>query len=74
MPDPTDSSLSQVEFSKKKDSELNKLRRDLDESGMKFGEALAALKKKGQDGAMEMNDQIEQVRHTQNFIILKFTS
>ncbi|GMT04726.1 hypothetical protein PENTCL1PPCAC_26900, partial [Pristionchus entomophagus] len=53
---------TQIEFSKKKDSELNKLRRDLDESGMKFGEAMAALKKKGQDGAMEMNDQIEQVQ------------
>ena len=78
----------QIEFSKKKESELNKMKRDLDESGtsilshtqpnanlrkkagtlefpgIKFAEALAALKKKGQDGATEMNDQLEQVRYS----------
>ena len=32
--------------------------------GIKFAEALAALKKKGQDGATEMNDQLEQVRYS----------
>ncbi|CAJ0583983.1 unnamed protein product, partial [Mesorhabditis spiculigera] len=52
---------SQIEAGKKKDAELAKLRRDFEEAGLKFGEQLTALKKKGTDAVQELTDQIEQL-------------
>ncbi|CAJ0934952.1 unnamed protein product, partial [Mesorhabditis belari] len=52
---------TQIEASKKKDAELAKFRRDHEEAGLKFGEQLAALKKKGTDAVQELTDQIEQL-------------
>ncbi|CAI4222378.1 unnamed protein product [Auanema sp. JU1783] len=53
---------AQIELGKKKDMEIAKLRRDLEESSLKFGEQLASLKKKGADAVQELSDQVEQLQ------------
>ncbi|CAI5455740.1 unnamed protein product [Caenorhabditis angaria] len=59
---------AQVELGKKKDAELAKLRRDLEEAGLKFGEQLTVLKKKGTDAIQELGDQVEQLQKQKNRI------
>ncbi|CAJ0600448.1 unnamed protein product [Cylicocyclus nassatus] len=53
---------AEIELGKKKDTEIAKLRRDLEEAGLKFGEQLTALKKKGADAVQELSEQIEQLQ------------
>ncbi|KAL6728752.1 hypothetical protein Aduo_010491 [Ancylostoma duodenale] len=53
---------AEIELGKKKDTEIAKLRRDLEEAGLKFGEQLTALKKKGADAVQELSDQVEQLQ------------
>ncbi|KAK6019874.1 myosin head [Ostertagia ostertagi] len=57
---------AQIELGKKKDMEVAKLRRDLEEAGLKFGEQLATLKKKGADAVQELTDQVEQLQKQKN--------
>merc|ERR1711915_216160 len=50
---------SQVELNKKREAELAKLRRDLEESNIQHEAALASLRKKHNDAVAEMSDQID---------------
>merc|ERR1712045_603609 len=52
---------AQVELNKKRESELNKLRKDLEEANIQHDSLLSGLKKKQQDAIDEMNNQIEQL-------------
>merc|ERR1712213_244331 len=51
----------QMELNKKRESELNKLRKDLEESNINHESLISGLKKKQQDAIQEMNDQIDQL-------------
>ena len=53
---------AQVELNKKREQELVKLRRDLDEQALQSESQIASLRKKAQDVANEMSDQIEQLQ------------
>ena len=53
---------AQVELNKKREQELIKLRRDLDEQALQSESQIASLRKKAQDVANEMSDQIEQLQ------------
>merc|ERR1719507_1446508 len=52
---------AQIELNKKRESELNKLRKDLEEANIQHDSLLSGLKKKQQDAIDEMNNQIEQL-------------
>merc|ERR1712227_741806 len=52
---------AQVELNKKREAELNKLRKDLEEANIQHESLLSGLKKKQQDAIQEMNDQIDQL-------------
>ena len=58
--------VSQMEMNKKKDNELAKLRREIEQLNMNFESQSTALKKKGQDLTLELTEQIEQVMRTRN--------
>uniref|UniRef100_A0A158PAE5 Myosin head n=1 Tax=Angiostrongylus cantonensis TaxID=6313 RepID=A0A158PAE5_ANGCA len=53
---------AEIELGKKKDMEVAKLRRDLEETGLKFEEQLSSLKKKGADTVQELSEQVEQLQ------------
>lgn len=53
---------AQVELNKKREQELLKLRRDLEESALQHEAQISALRKKHQDAANEMADQIDQLQ------------
>ncbi|CAL4063540.1 unnamed protein product [Meganyctiphanes norvegica] len=50
---------SQVELNKKRESELAKLRRDLEENSLQHEAVLSQLRKKHNDGVNEMSEQID---------------
>jgi len=50
---------AQIELNKKREAELAKLRRDLEESTIQHEAALATLRKKHNDGVHEMSEQID---------------
>merc|ERR1712212_1036741 len=50
---------AQVELNKKREAELGKLRRDLEESNIQHEAALASLRKKHNDAVAEMSEQID---------------
>jgi len=50
---------AQVELNKKREAELAKLRRDLEESNIQHESAFASLRKKHNDAVAEMSDQID---------------
>lgn len=52
---------AQVELNKKRDTEVVKLRRDLEESHIQRDATVASMKKKQNDSVAEMNEQIEQL-------------
>merc|ERR1711963_1269589 len=52
---------AQIELNKKREAELNKLRKDLEESNINHESLINGLKKKQQDAIQEMNDQIDQL-------------
>ena len=52
---------AQVELNKKRESEVNKLRKDIESGKIQQESMLASLKKKHQDAIAEMSDQIEQL-------------
>lgn len=53
---------AQVELNKKREQELLKLRRDLEESSLQHEAQISSLRKKQQDAANEMSDQIDQLQ------------
>ncbi|MCP9266367.1 Myosin-4 [Dirofilaria immitis] len=53
---------AQVEVNKKREAELAKLRRDLEEANMNHENQLAAIRKKHNDAVAELGDQIEQAQ------------
>ena len=53
---------AQVEVNKKREQELQKLKRDLEESARQHEGQLAQLRKKQQDTANELNEQIDQLQ------------
>jgi len=52
----------QIEVNKKREAELQKLRRDLEESHLQSEAALATARKKQQDSANELSEQIDQLQ------------
>ena len=52
---------AQVEINKKREAELAKLRRDLEEANMNHENQLAALRKKHTDAVAELTDQLDQL-------------
>ncbi|XP_018022395.1 myosin heavy chain, muscle isoform X3 [Hyalella azteca] len=50
---------AQIELNKKREAELGKLRRDLEESNIQHEAALASLRKKHNDAVAEMSEQID---------------
>merc|ERR1719244_1285610 len=50
---------AQVELNKKREAELAKLRRDIEESNLQHDAALASLRKKHNDAVSEMSEQID---------------
>merc|ERR1711953_1280990 len=53
--------LAQVELNKKREAELGKLRKDLEEANIQHESVLMNLKKKHQDAIQEMTEQIDQL-------------
>lgn len=53
---------AQVELNKKREQELLKLRRDLEESALQHEAQISTLRKKQQDAANELADQIDQLQ------------
>ena len=53
---------AQIELNKKREAELQKLRRDLEESQIHSESQISALRKKQQDSVNEMSDQLEQLQ------------
>lgn len=52
---------AQIELNKKREAELSKLRRDLEESNIQHESVLANLRKKHNDAVAEMSEQIDQL-------------
>merc|ERR1712227_1000809 len=52
---------AQIELNKKRDAEVTKLRKDVEEAHIQREATTASMKKKQQDAVMEMNEQIEQL-------------
>ena len=52
---------AQVELNKKRESELIKLRKDLEECSIQQEATIMSLKKKHQDAVAEMSEQIDQL-------------
>merc|ERR1712001_228614 len=52
---------AQIELNKKREAELAKLRRDLEEAAIQHDATLASLKKKHLDAVSEMSEQIDQL-------------
>merc|ERR1719402_1129363 len=57
----TGATSAQIELNKKRDSEVSKLREDLEEAAIQQEATIIGLKKKHQDATMEMSEQIEQL-------------
>merc|ERR1712158_335111 len=57
---------AQIELNKKREAEVTKLRRDLEEAHIQQEATLVSLKKKHQDAIAEMTEQIEQLNEMKN--------
>merc|ERR1712083_604697 len=53
---------AQIELNKKREAELQKLRKDLEESNIQHDSIVNGLKKKQSDAVQEMNEQIDQLQ------------
>lgn len=53
--------IRQIELNKKREAEVQKLRRDLEESAIQQEATMLSLRKKHQDAISEMSEQIEQL-------------
>ena len=52
----------QVEVAKKREAEIQKMRRDFEEQAMQHDQAVSALKKKQQDAVNELSDQLDSLQ------------
>merc|ERR1719186_1815313 len=57
----TGTTAAQIELNKKRESELSKLRKDLEEANIQHDATVVSLKKKQQDAIAEMSEQIDQL-------------
>ena len=57
----TDTTAAQMELNKKRESELDKMRKDLEAGKIQQDATIVSLKKKQQDAISEMTEQIEQL-------------
>jgi len=48
-------------MNKRREAEMSKLRRDLEESNIQHDQAMSALRKKNNDSVAELSEQIEQL-------------
>ena len=62
---------AQVELSKKREHELLKLRRDLQEQVLQHEAQVSSLRKKQQDVANEMSDQIDQLQKAKSRFVIR---
>jgi len=53
---------AQIEVNKKRESELQKLRRDLEEAHIQSEAQVATIRKKQQDAVNELTEQLEQLQ------------
>jgi predicted nucleic acid-binding Zn-ribbon protein len=53
---------AQIEVNKKREAELQKLRRDLEEAHIQSETQIAALRKKQQDAVNELSEQLDQAQ------------
>ncbi len=53
---------AQLDLNKKREAELAKLRRDMEEANMNHEAQMGALRKKHNDAVAEMGDQLEQMQ------------
>ena len=53
--------MLQMELNKKREAEVQKLRRDLEEAAIQQEATMLSLRKKHQDAISEMSEQIEQL-------------
>jgi len=53
---------AQIEVNKKRETELQKLRRDLEEAHVQNEAQIAAIRKKQQDAVNELTEQVEQLQ------------
>merc|ERR1712012_429655 len=60
--------MAQMELNKKREAEVQKLRRDLEEANIQHESTLMGLKKKHQDAVSEMSEQIEQLSNMKSKI------
>ncbi len=64
-------SSAQLEINKKREAELAKLRRDLEEANLQHEATAQQLRKKHQDAVNEMGEQIDQLQKLKNkFVFL----
>ena len=59
-------SNAQLELNKKREAELAKLRRELEEANLQHELTVQQLKKKHQDAVVEMSEQIDQLQKSKN--------
>merc|ERR1712198_648743 len=57
--------MAQVDLNKKREAEIGKLRRDLEESNIQHDGTLVSLKKKNVDATSEMSEQVDQLNKLQ---------
>merc|ERR1719309_1485508 len=57
----TGTTAAQIELNKKRESEVSKLRKDLEECKIQHEGTVISMKKKQQDAIAEMNEQIDQL-------------
>merc|ERR1712066_981822 len=57
----TGTTAAQIELSKKRESEVGKLRKDLEEANIQRDATITSLKRKQQDAIAEMSEQIDQL-------------
>jgi len=62
-----------MELNKKREAELQKLRRDLEEAQIHSESQISALRKKQQDSVNEMSDQLEQLQKVKQRSAAEYT-
>jgi hypothetical protein len=63
---------AQTELSKKREAELAKLRRDLEEANLQHEATAQQLRKKHQDAVNEMGEQIDQLQKLKNKFVFAY--
>jgi len=55
---------SQIEMNKRREAEMSKLRRDLEEANIQHEQSLSSLRKKHNDSVAELSEQVDQLNKT----------